>query len=124
MLQEKRPTVTEIPSVVEEEMNLSGICFEFIRSHLIKLSPHENLFERVPKLGLPHQTTSFLVGHLTLDGDYKPCKDCDRSLALMRQNLGIPQKRKLETGHWNGTRERKYSCIRKNNFAGRAPTLT
>ena len=49
------------------EMNLSHLCREAIRKHLLEIDPHENLFVRVPRLGLPAALQSFLLYDQTLD---------------------------------------------------------
>ena len=41
-------------------------CREVIRSHLLEVIPHLNLFVRVPALGLPPSLSSYLLHHVTL----------------------------------------------------------
>ena len=53
----------------EEQLELKHICREAIRKHLLKLDPHQHLFSRVPKLGLPSSLTSYLLFHISLDDD-------------------------------------------------------
>ena len=36
-------------------------CRNVIRKHLLELDPHENLFIRVPRLGLPSLLTEYLL---------------------------------------------------------------
>ena len=49
------------------EMTLLNLCREAIRKHLLQMSPHENLFGRVPRLGLPSIITNYLLYDQTLD---------------------------------------------------------
>ena len=49
------------------EVNLSHLCRDVIREHLLELDPHENLFVRVPRLGLPVALQSYLVFDETTD---------------------------------------------------------
>ena len=49
------------------ELCLSKICRNFIRNHLIELDPHENLFHRVPKLGLPSALSEYLLFNVSLN---------------------------------------------------------
>ena len=51
------------------QMNLRHLCREAIRKHLLEMDPHENLFRRVPRLGLPAALQSFLLYDKTLDDD-------------------------------------------------------
>ena len=48
---------------------LSHLCRKVIRKHLLELDRHENLFVRVPKLGLPNPLQKFLLYNTTLDVD-------------------------------------------------------
>ena len=50
-------------------VSLSHLCRDFIRKHLLKLDPHENLFVRVPKLGLPAALQEFLLFNVSLSDD-------------------------------------------------------
>ena len=49
--------------------NLMEHCREAIRKHLLELNPHENVFRRVPRLGLPAALQSFLLYDQTLHDD-------------------------------------------------------
>ena len=42
-------------------------CRETIRRHLLKLDPHENLFFRIPRLGLPSRLAKYLLYDTSLD---------------------------------------------------------
>ena len=57
------------PSVKEEheERHLKHLCRVTIRNHLLELDRHENLFVRVPRLGLPKSLTSYLLYGVTVD---------------------------------------------------------
>ena len=53
----------------EVALNLKHLCRETIRKHLLQLDPHENLFHRVPRLGLPALLQRYLLYNQTLDDD-------------------------------------------------------
>ena len=46
---------------------LHHCCREMIRRHLLKLDRHENLFLRIPRLGLPSRLTKYLLFDTSLD---------------------------------------------------------
>ena len=46
---------------------LKHLCRETIRKHLLDLDPHEHLFDRVPRLGLPALLTDYLLYGISLD---------------------------------------------------------
>ena len=46
---------------------LNQLCREAIRKHLLDLDPHTNLFERIPKLGLPTPLAKYLLFYTSLD---------------------------------------------------------
>ena len=46
---------------------LRELCREAIRKHLLKLDPHTNLFDRIPRLGLPKPLTEYLLFYMSLD---------------------------------------------------------
>ena len=50
-------------------LNLQHQCRQTIRKHLIELDPHKNLFNRVPRLGLPSQLQKYLLYYVSLDYD-------------------------------------------------------
>ena len=52
---------------LEQQNTLKLVCREAIRKHLLVLDPHEHLFHRVPKIGLPAVITSFMLFDLSLD---------------------------------------------------------
>ena len=61
---------SQIPPYVKEEdqeQRLKHLCRVTIRNHLLKLDPHENLFVRVPPLGLPKSLASYLLYDVTVD---------------------------------------------------------
>ena len=45
---------------------LKHICRETIRKHLLKLDPHEHLFGRVPRLGLPKPLVNYLLYYFAI----------------------------------------------------------
>ena len=53
----------------EEKLELKHICREAIRKHLLKLDPHQRLFSRIPRLGLPSVVTEYLLFNQSLDDD-------------------------------------------------------
>ena len=66
-----RPSYLKIPNYLLEErkikIGLKGLCRKAIRKHLMKLDLHENLFQRVPRLGLPSLVAEYLLYETTLD---------------------------------------------------------
>ena len=56
-------------SMMEAEPNLKHLCRAAIREHLLHLDPHENLFQRIPRLELPALWQSYLLYWQTLDDD-------------------------------------------------------
>ena len=61
----------------EVALNLKHLCRETIRKHLLKLDPHENLFHRVPRLGLPTLISDYLLYNQTLDDEKNDDSDDD-----------------------------------------------
>ena len=56
--------------IEKEELQLKHICREAIRKHLLKLDPHQHLFGRIPRLGLPSALNQYLLfGRNLDDGD-------------------------------------------------------
>ena len=51
------------------ELSLSHLCRDVIRKHLLELDQHENLFVRVPRLGLPAALQKFLLFNSSLEFD-------------------------------------------------------
>ena len=50
------------------KLNLKHLCREAIREHLLAIDPHENLFGRVPQLGLPSSLAKYLLYNMSLLG--------------------------------------------------------
>ena len=46
---------------------LKHLCRQAVRKHLLNLDPHEHLFSRVPKLGLPLPLTRYLLFNFSLE---------------------------------------------------------
>ena len=46
---------------------LKHLCRDAIRKHLLEMDPHEHLFGRVPKLGLPTSLTDYLVYEMSIE---------------------------------------------------------
>ena len=55
-----------LPSEEELQCSLKQICREAIRGHLLHTNPNENLFVRVPKLGLPPPLERYLLYGFTV----------------------------------------------------------
>ena len=51
----------------EEKLKLKHICREAIRKHLLKLDPHQHLFGRIPRLGLPNALNMYLLFSVSLE---------------------------------------------------------
>ena len=73
------------------KFNLSHLCREAIRKHLLKVDRHTNLFDRVPRLGLPRSLTEYLLYDMSLDSPSQP--DIDRHTNLFDRvpRLGLPK---------------------------------
>ena len=54
---------------VESEFCLKVTCRDTIRKHLLDLNSHEHLFNRIPRLELPHSLSDYLLYHMSLDDD-------------------------------------------------------
>ena len=58
------------PNILKEmcvQFQLKHICREAIRKHLLDLDPHQHLFGRIPKLGLPSSLVQYLLYNMSLD---------------------------------------------------------
>ena len=69
-----------IPKFIEEmkdNLDLKHLCREAIRKHLIDVNPYENLFGRIPQLGLPSIVNNYLWYDCTLDHDNNDDDDDD-----------------------------------------------
>ena len=51
------------------QLKMMNICRRVRRKYLLKLDPHENLFVRVPRLGLPAALQRFILYYLTHGND-------------------------------------------------------
>ena len=51
----------------DEKLQLKHICRKAIRKHLLKLDPHQHLFGKIPKLGLPRALNNYLRFNMSLD---------------------------------------------------------
>ena len=60
-----RESLIEMES--EKDLHLSHLCRDVIREHLQELDQRENLFIRVPRLGLPKPLQSYLLYDMSLD---------------------------------------------------------
>ena len=50
-------------------INLKNLSRGTIRNHLLHLNSHENLFQRVPRIGLPKILSQYLVYDMCIDDD-------------------------------------------------------
>ena len=67
-----RSTSVRIPEYLKTSrftISLKEVCREAIIRHLIEINPHEHFFDRVPRLGLPHLVSSYLLYDLELKDD-------------------------------------------------------
>ena len=62
-------------------IQLKHICREAIRKHLLDLDPHQHLFGRVPRLGLPELLNLYLLYGVSLDDDNDDHCDVDRKIS-------------------------------------------
>ena len=65
-------TFNEMSSFQQETktfVSLSHLCRGTIREHLLDLDPHENLFVRVPRLGLPSTLQRYLLFDETFEDE-------------------------------------------------------
>ena len=72
-------TINEMSSLqqrTETFVSLSHLCRETVRAHLLDLDPQENLFVRVPRLGLPAALERYLLFDETLQ-DEKGRRICE-----------------------------------------------
>ena len=44
-----------------KELSLKHLCREAIRKHLLVIDPHQHLFYRIPRLGLPGSLSRYLL---------------------------------------------------------------
>ena len=59
---------------IKIQFYLKQLCREAIRSHLLELDPRTNLFDRIPRLGLPTPLAKYLLYNTTLDSSSPPKK--------------------------------------------------
>ena len=67
--------IPEYFTELKENLDLKHLCREAIRKHLINLDPHEHLFGRIPKLGLPSLVTEYLLYDCSLNVKRESCGD-------------------------------------------------
>ena len=71
-------TKVQVPDYLRQpEWNLKHLAREAIRKHPINIDPHENLFGRIPLLGLPSLITEYLLYDMSLDDDLTLSDDSD-----------------------------------------------
>ena len=59
--------VEEIFKCPDFEKGLKHLCREAIREHLLELDENINLFQKIPKLGLPSLLVKYLLYNMSLD---------------------------------------------------------
>ena len=63
-------SLIHIPSYFQEvDINLKQFCRDTIRKHLLNLNSEENLFYRVPRLGLPKILSQYILYDVCIDDD-------------------------------------------------------
>ena len=50
-----------------DRLDLMHMCRLVIRKHLLKVDPHEHLFARIPRLGLPQSLSKYLLYNFSLE---------------------------------------------------------
>ena len=61
-------TEAQVPDHLKPtELSLKHLCREAIRKHLLVIDPHQHLFYRVPRLGLPDGLSRYLVYNIEID---------------------------------------------------------
>ena len=68
---DKPINVSDYLPQIQNKFYLKHLCREVVRKHLLDLDPHTNLFDRVPRLGLPKSLTEYLLYYMSLDS---PCQ--------------------------------------------------
>ena len=59
--------VEDIFGLSNADTGLKHLCREAIRKHLLGVDANVNLFQRIPKLGLPSLLVNYLLYHTSLD---------------------------------------------------------
>ena len=68
-------TKVQVPDYLKDlikeppDLSLKHWCRETIRKHLMNIDQHENLFGRIPQLGLPSSLSKYLLYNVSLDDD-------------------------------------------------------
>ena len=84
----------KIPEYFEELkqiLEMKHICRQAVRKHVIDANPHENLFRRIPKLGLPSIVTEYLLYDCSMDSCATDSK-VDSDLSDEDTNYRIPKR--------------------------------
>ena len=63
----ERTSKTRAGVTLDEEISLKHTCRQTIRSHLIDVDRPTNLFDRIPRLGLPYMLVDYLLYNVSLD---------------------------------------------------------
>ena len=58
---DSKETLESVLQLKEIRMQLKHVCREAIKKHLLKLEPHQHLFGRIPRLGLPKIIKTYLL---------------------------------------------------------------
>ena len=62
-------TIVDKGTITLEKLTLKQLCCNAIRTHLITLDSHSNLFGRIPQLGLSPALTTYMSYNVSLDVD-------------------------------------------------------
>ena len=63
------PTYLTDLQINSTNLSLKRMCREAVRKHLLNVDPHENLFVRIPQLGLPSILSEYLLYDVSLDDE-------------------------------------------------------
>ena len=82
-----RVVVPEFIRLSKLKLSLKHNCRQAIRKHLTDLDPHNQLFDRVLKLGLPVSLAQYLLYGMSLDEDYAVKNDKYDQVELQRRKF-------------------------------------
>ena len=85
---EEKSNLGKIPKFLlpPKEINLKHFCRDVLKNHLLKIDRHENLFVRVPRLGLPKSLQLFLLYNQTLNNDDEKYDDDNNIVKYLDNN--------------------------------------
>ena len=76
---------------IKNKFYLSHLCRVAIRKYLLRLDMHTDLFDRVPRLGLPRSLTEYLLYDMSLDSPSQPDSHRHTNLFDRVPRLGLPK---------------------------------